>query len=163
MGHLTGRREKHRVCHAPLILSSPFSWLAADQRPPDTLAILDDGYDPCDRPQFRAFTLRLSHCLGRLALAWSPPSATILTQVRRSDDVDTDKQRPIAAIMQDRHALVAQAEFAPVLRLRRNGQGESPSIGQWHWNLAAEQSSEQINLDIGREIVAGVLELWIGP
>src|SRR5258708_12375052 len=75
--------------------------------------------------------------------------ALLAGQAHGQHDFDTSKEVTIAVTAQARHALVCQAEHAPVLRLRRDGQNESAPVRGGYRPFPPPHPSNHVPIYIG--------------
>src|SRR5947209_5849854 len=83
-------------------------------------------------------------------------------EVRWETYLDTSIEIAAAITAQTWHALSGQAEQATVLRLRRNGEREFPSIWRRHGNLATQHHGDQVYIHVGIEIITLALKHRVG-
>ena len=79
-------------------------------------------------------------------------------EVRWETYLDTSIEIAAAITAQTWHALAGQAEQATVLRLRRNGEREFPSIWRRHGNLTTQHHGDQVYIRVGIEIITPALK-----
>ena len=83
-------------------------------------------------------------------------------EVRWETYLDTSIEIAAAITAQTWHALSGQAEQATVLRLRRNGEREFPSIWRRHGNLTTQHHGDQVYIHVGIEIITLALKHRVG-
>src|SRR5258707_12694323 len=79
--------------------------------------------------------------------------ALLVGQAHGQHDFDTSKEVTIAVTAQARHALVCQAEHAPVLRLRRDGQNESAPVRGGYREFPSPQCWNPGRIYIARQTI----------
>ena len=82
--------------------------------------------------------------------------------MHRQHDLQAREEIAIAITAQARHTFAGQAEDAPILRLRRNGERHLAPVQQRYRRLAAQHGRHQVYFEIEINIVALALVQRIG-